>query len=401
MILDDIEIEQILLGGLLRDSDKMLHCPLKPEDFSAPPHQELFAKMKAILSEKGVFEPNDFAVWARGKTFADDGDGIEYIRALTRATLSPDVPGLSAQIAEFAAIRRLDGVVDEAKAKIVSGQPASDIAGWLKSQVENGSNAEGVKSAISVYEEIALSLERPAEHFSTGLARLDRVMGGGLYAGFTYGFCGAEKMGKTTLAHSISYNLSCPHLYVALEMGSAQIEARNVARDIGVNSLAFLGSPGIVKQKLAQYVPQRKVHYLDAPGACLREILDRVSGAILRHEIKGFIIDYWQLVGGQSKGDTEEKHLRYVAQGFADFARKNKVWCILMAQMNKDGHLFGGNGLRKACDQLFMIEKCETEETGRWLRMDASRYTMRTDIGNENAPGLRMNTTSGPFFEDA
>ena len=100
--------------------------------------------------------------------------------------------------------------------------------------------------------------------------------------------------------------------------------------------------------------------------------------------------------------ESEEKHLRHVAQSIANYARKEKLWCILLAQMNKEGNLFGGNGLRKACDQLYMIEECnEHLEYGRWLRMDASRYTYKTDVGDENHAAITLNVKSGPCFEEA
>jgi hypothetical protein len=83
----------------------------------------------------------------------------------------------------------------------------------------------------------------------------------------------------------------------------------------------------------------------------------------------------------------------------ANYGRRHGLWCILLAQMNREGNLFGGNGLRKACDQLYMIETCgEYSEYGRWLRMDASRYTFKGDIGSEQLPSLMLNTSEGPYF---
>jgi predicted ATP-dependent serine protease len=94
--------------------------------------------------------------------------------------------------------------------------------------------------------------------------------------------------------------------------------------------------------------------------------------------------------------------LRNVAQGVADFARKRGLWCLLLAQQNQDGKLFGGNGLRKACDQLWFLETPEHNELPprRWLRMDASRYTPTENVGNADFGGLVLNMKSGPYFEE-
>jgi len=267
-------------------------------------------------------------------------------------------------------------------------------------------NVTSIKSAEKVREEIIEALDMPRKLIPTGLRCLDDAMAGGLYQGFTYGLCGAEKSGKTTLAHTISYNVGekgHSHLYVAMEMGSFQIEQKNVAREMGFNSLVFLEKREEAAAKVKGLSLNKNTYYLDAPSMTLADILHHVSIAIARHEITGFIVDYWQLVQGQQRGESEEKHLRTVAQGFADFARKNKVWCILLAQMNTEGRLFGGNGLRKACDQLYMIEQYPDNDdlkNARWLRMDASRYTMRGDIGSEMTPSLWIDAKKGPYFTE-
>ena len=245
------------------------------------------------------------------------------------------------------------------------------------------------------------SLELPKERWLTGLTPLDKGMAGGLYRGFTYGFAGQEKAGKTTLGHTISQNLGCKHLYVALEMGSEMIESRNMARKLEMNSMSFLTPNDNLRKKAATLPPNENIFYLDAPGATFDEITRELAYAAVRHDIKGFIIDYWQLVEGKERGSTEEAHLRSVAQGFANFARKNGLWCILLAQLNKEGQLFGGNGLRKACDQLYFIHQPKNFPSHRWLGMDASRYTPKADIGDEKCPSLQLDKISGPHFRAA
>jgi replicative DNA helicase len=278
---------------------------------------------------------------------------------------------------------------------------SAEVLSFLNSTINATAETPKLKTRTQVREEIARALELPKACYPTPFKELNIGMGGGLYEGFTYGFCGAEKAGKTTIAHTISNRLDCPHLYIAMEMGAKQIEERNVAKELQMNSLRFLEQPDGLKNKIEQMEARDNVIYLDAPGADLEEVLHNIGMAKIKYGIKGFILDYWQLVTGQQRGESEEKHLRNVAQSMANYARKHGLWCILLAQMNQDGKLFGGNGLKKACDQLYMIEDCgEYMENSRWLRMDASRYTMKADIGSEQSPALSLNTKVGPCFED-
>ena len=195
------------------------------------------------------------------------------------------------------------------------------------------------------------------------------------------------------------------HAYVALEMGSVQIEQRNLARMAGVNSLKFLNNkkdPDLIRKvyEIAQDTPDFTL-YLDMPGATLDQLQVELARMISKHRIKGFILDYWQLVEGQQKGETEEKHLRNVAQWVANFSRKHGVWCLILSQVNDEGKLFAGKGLVKACDQLYVIELAETisDQQELWLKMTHSRYTPLGDVGTKDRPALFVNKRSGPFMD--
>ncbi|WP_170983011.1 DnaB-like helicase C-terminal domain-containing protein [Dyadobacter frigoris] len=234
------------------------------------------------------------------------------------------------------------------------------------------------------------------EHFSTGLRGLDSLMGGGMFRGKVYGFSGKAKSGKTLLASTISYNLGengCRHLYVAMEMGATEIAQRKFARKGGFNSLEFIQG----KRTWEGLKPNTEIRYLDAPGITFPELKSRLLEAVARHQITGAVIDYWQLVQGQDSRQTEEKHLRDVAQGLADFAKKHNIWIFLLSQTNEEGKTFAGQGLIKACDQLYMIHG--TDDT-RWLEMSATRYTERVNYGSEDNPSLSINKRVGPYFEE-
>lgn len=390
MIFENLEIEQALLGRMLiSDSAALVGLDLCETDFSIPEHWRLFSE---ILGGKRLI---NFAGTER----------YEYVRLLVDAVgMMPIIPGQDGYaevLKELGRKRKIFAAVKEAET-LLEHKDSAEILAMLNAKINETVTVNAVKSRAEVRQEILAGIDLPKTCYSTGFKNIDAVMGGGLYEGFTYAFCGAEKAGKTTLAHSISHNLPCKHLYVAMEMGSVQIEQRNLAHQMKINSLKFLDGPQALRNGVETAQCPDNVYYLDAPGETTEEILHKVGMAALKHGIKGFIVDYWQLVTGQQRGENEEKHLRHVAQSFANFARKHKLFCIILAQMNKDGQLFGGNGLRKACDQLYMIENCDqnTSVYGRWLRMDASRYTFKADLGGEHNPAIALNPKSGPCFEE-
>lgn len=397
------EVEYSVLGGLFFYPETLIELGnLKPEDFFYGIHSEIFSKMVDVFNEKKTFSKSDFILWIQGK---DTGtkDPVEYLEALmdSGALNRNSLIEHSEIVIEFSKKRKIDAIVRQIS-RDIHGKSSTEIMADISKSIAEGIGESKIKTSIEVMNEIRTSLDMPKEAFSTGIQAFDDALGGGIYQGYTYGLCGAEKSGKTTLAHTVSFNLKCPHLYVAMEMGSSQIHTRNISRELEVNSLRFLSHRDEMKERIKESKGNDNIFYLDLPGGNMEEILQNVTTAIVKHGIKGFIVDYWQLVEGQLNGESEEKHLRRVAQGFANYARKQGVWCILLAQMNKEGGLFGGNGLRKACDQLYMIEFADEDpqQRYRWLRMDASRYTPKNDVGSSDKPALILDFKSGPYMRE-
>lgn len=400
MKLENTEIEQAFLAALMIDQSHIADIDIMTDAFAAEYHGQLYGLIKNKYFEKGAVSLVDFKDL---ECPLEDYDSYEYMRAvIDSAYTSVNAPEYAQEIKELHERRQIRKVLDEAR-EFVTKKPPHEVKSYLNSFLQDTMISKSVVSAQEIHEVILASFEMPSQAYKTGIEGLDKATQGGFFAGFTYGFAGKEKAGKTLLAQTISYNMAengVKHLYIALEMGSKQIQERNYARKLGKNSLQFLEPDDLLKGEVARIKPSDCVWYLDAPGITTQEILNEVSMCQMRHGITGFILDYWQLVGGADRRETEERHLRYVAQGVADFARKRGLWCMILAQQNNDGKLFGGNGLRKACDQLYFIELPEAEEhpPRRYLRMDATRYTPLIDVGNDAAGGLYINQTKGPYF---
>jgi replicative DNA helicase len=218
-----------------------------------------------------------------------------------------------------------------------------------------------------------------------------------------YGVAARKKIGKTILLGSLSHNLNAsevPHLFIGLEMSAEEIEQRNIARDMRFNSIKFLTSD---RQKVrdlvgtyAATVPDNMI-FEHRPGLTFDE-LRRMIARHTQHGIAGIFLDYWQLVGGRRKGETEEQHLRDVAQFLADVARKENVFVVIAAQVNQEGNTRGGEGLKLACDMYLHLHR-EKDAAGAWLEMEESRFTRYIDVGTESMAGIWLHKR-GPYFSE-
>lgn len=387
---------------------------LKPSDFYFPQHADIYeACLEKIISGEAVTVIS-LVMRFSGHPSLSGEDGRAYMVGLLGAFITKSaIKDYATRIADLAIRRRLIVMAEDILQNVKSDErPAGDIASDIISRFsDNTPESDIVLTKKQVAKQFLESLEKPKDCYKTGLNCLDIAMGGGVYAGFTYGLAGQEKRGKTTLAHTISHNLNqngVLHAYIALEMGAMQIEARNQARMAGVNSMAFLQDSMRnnldVKRKVADNInacPDNTL-YLNMAGGTLLQIQTELLKLVSKQKIKGFILDYWQLVSGTPKGQTRSEFLFEVAQWMANFSKKHDIFCILLSQVNREGAMFGSSGIEKACDQLYTIElpEIETETRDLWLRMTHSRYTPIYDVGSSTNPALTVNTKSGPFIED-
>ena len=241
-------------------------------------------------------------------------------------------------------------------------------------------------------------LEDPGRCDSTGLSKLDKAMGGGLYAGKAYGLQARKKVGKTILLGTISYNLNIlgtKHLWITAEMNDQELEHRQLARALNKNSISFMDG-NISADEINNYLKNApdNVHYANAPGITLTELERLIHKAVDDIGIQGVIVDYLQLIKGTSQNRTE--HLEYVAQSMAGLVRQRQIWCIVAAQLNQENNTRGGEGMLLAFDMVFNLNR-EKFKSDAWLEMTESRYTTYVNIGSKNRPGLKLEQ-NGPFF---
>lgn len=410
--------EQSLLGAVLTDNRLLAQCRdlVDGEDFFVPVHGRIW---QAILDHVDRNETADAIslrpFFDQDPSLGEAGAGA-YLARLVGATVSllscADYANL---VRDLSHRRRLIDICDEVATRAydpIVDEPAGEIAtkalaAWNRTAGEAaGRQRKRIgKAAIEFVE----SLKHDEQSYSTGIIKLDQAMGGGLMPTRVYGFFGRKKTGKTILATTFSVALNhalVPHLFVAAEMGTTQIAQRILAYRMGVNSMAFFDNRSrhdadFVRRAADAAVGENNTAlFVDAPGLTFDRLRAYVSSAVAAENIKGVILDYLQLVGGQRKGETQAQHYDNVAQWLANIARELNIWIVAMGQENQDGNVRGGEGMRLAFDQVYRLcrEDSDTGSGDGWLEMMETRYTRWTDVGNDDNPSLRFNP-NGPMFE--
>jgi replicative DNA helicase len=410
----NFDAEQALLGAIMAN-ETVLHrveTIVSAADFADPLHGRVFETCRRLVAEGKRPDPISLkTVFDRDGALKDAG-GAKYLMDLALAVVTiQSAPDYAVQIADLAARRRLVAQLDEAKRSLHDfGRKASDIASEAVGALSGAAaeSSDDIESKWQVMERVARYVDEPVRYFSTGISGLDDLLGGGLYAGKLYALAARKKAGKTALLGTISAALNAGdyrHGFMTLEISPLEIEMRQAARKLGVSPInvmrgvkAYRPVPG---SEIAGLMPQttNATFYSQKPGASLDQVTRFALSCQRKHQCAGIIVDYWQLITGKLPAETEEWHLRRVAQSLADLARRLGIWILTAVQLNQDGNSRGGEGIKLACDAYLSMHR-EPGQMSAWLELEECRYAANGNLGDKNVPGLILQP-NGPYFEEA
>ena len=415
-------VEAHLIGALLHDPGEdatredlyfMASELVEPRQFWEPVFGDLFAAIGEMIELGGSVVVSNLAARFEDDTRLAAVGCREYLDSLKELGEPPyNRPSQVRYMADVVklqyGLRTISWAMDEAKERLEMAPTLENIRDELGSLIQNMVNIDemtGAKRstlAKAGQDRMERLLKQPTVPDSTGLPGLDEAMAGGLYPGRVYGVVARKKVGKSALGGTISGNLEArnvPHAVFLLEMGIEMYADRAASRALAENSTAFLQVPPDPKliNRGADYFAQHghTCYLIDAAGWTLTQII-RELHALKKQGIRGFILDYMQLVQGRENRQTTAEFQETVANELALTCRSLGLWGLAFAQQNQEGNVRGGEGLRLAFDQVYFMAPT-TDGSGVWLAMTDTRYTMTKDVGTKYDAGLVLNQ-AGPHF---
>ncbi len=243
------------------------------------------------------------------------------------------------------------------------------------------SSADAVMAAKSNVQEkaaSALALEGldstagvQVARFATGMAELDRVLGGGLPAGAAVLIGGEPGIGKSTLLAQVAgaVGRSHPVLYVTAEESTSQVRAR--CHRLGVHD-------GLLQ--------------LVSTGDALA-----VAGALRSGAHRLLVVDSIQLltrdgIEGEPGGVSQ---IRACAATLVEAAKRSGTALILVGHVTKDGNLAGPRLLEHLVDTVLAFEGDRYADL-RVLRAVKNRYGSTNEIGLFRMGGAGLEEVADP-----
>lgn len=234
----NLDAEQALLGALLFDNKILDRLgPLEESSFFDPVHGRIFAVARDRIKAGQLADPTTLKALTVEPGMVDLGGPAYLVRLMTAAApFAPDAIDYAALVIELAQKRAIFRACQEAAhAAIEEGSNPAEIVRATETKLRALSlGSKGWTTLREAGREVVEDLRQPApKGLHTGLAKMDKLLAGGLYAPDLVILAGRPAMGKTALADVLATNVASSGRTVAffsMEMDPAQIAARVLSR---------------------------------------------------------------------------------------------------------------------------------------------------------------------------
>lgn len=219
-----------------------------------------------------------------------------------------------------------------------------------------GSRHAGWTGASSEAVDLSAVSEEDVERYESGIAELDRVLGGGLTRGSVSLLGGDPGIGKSTLLLQVAAHLgrSLKILYASGEESARQVHMR--AKRLGLKEAPVRLLPEIELEKIADVIEREKPHVviIDSIQTLFSSMLQSAPGTVAQ--------------------------VRECAARLTRISKQKGISTILVGHVTKDGQLAGPRTLEHMVDTLLYFEG-DPGSPFRMLRALKNRYGSTNELG--------------------
>jgi replicative DNA helicase len=180
----------------------------------------------------------------------------------------------------------------------------------------------------------------------SGFTQLDKILGG-LQNSDLVILAGRPGMGKTSFALTIAQNAAKYHhqrvAVFSLEMSREQLVQRLLSMETGIDSHRL--RQGNVRDEeewnslleAANRLSSSPIHIDDTPAATINEIRTKARRLYAESGIDLILIDYMQLMSGQTGSRTEnrQQEISYISRSLKALARELNVPVLALSQLSR------------------------------------------------------------------
>jgi len=363
-----LELEEAVLGSLMLEKDALTAVIdiLKPQSFYKDAHQRIFGAILALFDKSEPIDILTVTQQLREQGELEIVGGPYYIMNLTtRINSAANVEFHARIITENAIKRELISISTEVLTRAY--EDTTDVFDLLDStekylfEVSESNIRKNFDDMRSLMHKAIKELEEKKNQkdgltgVPSGFTALDRVTSGWQPSDLII-LAARPAMGKTAFVVSAMRNAAVdfkkPVAIFSLEMSSLQLVNRLISAE------AELEGEKIKKGNLADYEWAQLNHKIsrlseapifidDTPGLSIRELRTKCRRLKAQHDIQMIIIDYLQLMSGNSEGGkgagNREQEIASISRALKMLAKELSVPVIALSQLSRAVETRGGD----------------------------------------------------------
>ena len=371
----NLSAEAAVLGAILFDNNAYQRVAdiLRPSDFYAPAHQELFDVSATMIQQGRIADGVTLREhFEKAEKLTEIGGALYLEQLLDSAAFGPEVGDYARMIRDLAMRRTLVGIGSELQGRALnptpeeSGERQIELAErQLFDLAERGSSGRGFSSFSEALTEslknaeAAFKREGKIAGIPTVLRDLDEKLGG-LHRSDLIILAGRPSMGKTSLATNIAYNAAAAYRaevqddgskktvdgaivgFFSLEMSNEQLATRIIAERTGITTHRIrqgdLDKSDFERLREATEELQNLPLYIDDTGGIsISQLAARARRLQRSVGLDMIVIDYLQLITVTS-GNSNANRVQEITQittSLKALAKDLNVPIIALSQLSR------------------------------------------------------------------
>jgi len=280
--------------------------------------------------------------------------GQAYLLMLVNQTPSSLNAEAYARIVEETSVRRrmLASANEMAKLAYQQEKPVETIIDSAEKAVFNLSERrirremQSMKVVVDkYYDRVSQLYQRDEEIYGvpTGLVDLDNLLGG-LQRSDLLIVAGRPASGKTGFLLTVAKNAAMKHkkhvALFSLEMSNEQLVQRMIAQETGIGtqilrSAKFKGNEWDLFTQAIGVLEDAPIFLDDTPALTPIQMRTKCRRLHLEHRIDLILVDYIQLMSGDSRNDNRVQEVSYISRNLKTLARELNVPVLAAAQLSR------------------------------------------------------------------
>jgi len=354
----DLDAEEAVLGSLLIDSESITEIDtiVGAEDFFSEQNQFVFGACRNLFQRDEAINQITVAQELVRLGKLDESGGAAYLSHLvSMVPTSLHVRHYAQIVYRLATMRRLISAAGQIESIGYKADPdvdlsltrAEDIIFKLRTRQGRGEFIP-IQDALNRYFEEAAHktiYDKDIQSIHTGFKAIDNALGG-LQRSELVILAARTSIGKTSLALNIIRNAAvnqkaCIALF-SLEMSRREIIQRLLSSEANIESQHFRkGRFSDLEERLLQrdIIPrlaETSIYIDDTPNMRISEVRSKAKRLHLKHNVDMVVLDYIQLLRGDSKSDNRVQEMTEITQSLKALARELDTPVLALSQLSRN-----------------------------------------------------------------